>query len=69
MTSDLVISEFECLEGHDLPGQYDYRCRLSLSGSGCTISVFDQREAEEICSADLECQGFVMTNDKTWTGN
>lgn len=52
----------------DLPGKYDYRCRVSLSGSGCTVSIFDQKEAEKICDSDPDCQGFVMSKDRTWTG-
>ncbi|XP_064601711.1 extracellular tyrosine-protein kinase PKDCC-like [Liolophura sinensis] len=52
----------------DTPGHFDYRCKLSLSGSGCTISVFDQREAEDMCNTDPECRSFVMTSQMTWTG-
>lgn len=56
------------MEQSDLPGQYDYRCRMSMSGGGCTLSVFDQREAEDICDDDPECKGFIMTKQHTWTG-
>ncbi|KAK6181547.1 hypothetical protein SNE40_009378 [Patella caerulea] len=52
----------------DLPGQHDYRCRFSMSGVGCTVSVFDQREAEDICKIDPECKGFVITDQTTWAG-
>ncbi|ESO92038.1 hypothetical protein LOTGIDRAFT_62659, partial [Lottia gigantea] len=52
----------------DLPGEYDYRCRYSMSGGGCTVSVFDRKEAEDLCSRDPECKSFVMTNSLTWTG-
>ncbi|KAH9489512.1 hypothetical protein Btru_046929, partial [Bulinus truncatus] len=52
----------------DLPGQFDYRCRSSLSGDGCTVSVFDLTEAKDICDLDEECQCFVWTQTKTWTG-
>ena len=52
----------------DLPGLYDYRCRFSLSSAGCSVSVFDRREAEDICDMDEECKGFVMSATKTWTG-
>ncbi|XP_005090794.1 extracellular tyrosine-protein kinase PKDCC [Aplysia californica] len=52
----------------DLPGQFDYRCRFSMSGGACTLSVFDLREAQDICDMDEECQGFIWTRKKTWTG-
>ncbi|XP_046338858.2 extracellular tyrosine-protein kinase PKDCC-like [Haliotis rufescens] len=52
----------------DLPGQFDYRCRFSMSGGGCTLSVFDRQEAEDLCNLDPDCKGFVFTNQKTWTG-
>ena len=52
----------------DLPGQFDYRCRMSMSGGACTLSVFDQREAEDMCDADPDCQAFIMTKQHTWTG-
>ena len=32
------------------------------------MSVFDRREAEDICDMDEECKGFVMSATKTWTG-
>lgn len=52
----------------DMPGLHDYRCRLSLSVATCTVSVYDVQEAEEICEADEQCKGFVMSKQKTWTG-
>ncbi|KAK3597422.1 hypothetical protein CHS0354_040160 [Potamilus streckersoni] len=61
-------TEYKKVEKSDLPGQYDYRCRFSLSGSGCTVSVFDQKEAEEVCDLDPECKGFVISSQKSWTG-
>ncbi|XP_041353612.1 extracellular tyrosine-protein kinase PKDCC-like [Gigantopelta aegis] len=60
--------EFTVHKESDLPGQFDYRCRFSMSGGGCTLSVFDSLEAESICNLDPDCKGFVMTNQKTWTG-
>ncbi|XP_045185763.2 extracellular tyrosine-protein kinase PKDCC-like isoform X1 [Mercenaria mercenaria] len=40
-------SSYKKMEQSDLPGQYDYRCRLSFSMATCTVSVFDLLEAEE----------------------
>ena len=53
----------------DLPGQYDYSCRYTLGGVGCTVSVYDQREAEDLCDREPDCKAFVLShNHKTWTG-
>ena len=43
-----LFSGYKVVEKADLPGQFDYRCRTSLSGVGCTLSVFDQREDKEL---------------------
>lgn len=68
-TGDSDVNQgYKCLEHSDLPGMYDYRCQLTLSGSGCTMSVFDDQEAMEICDGDRDCQAFVITPQKSWTG-
>lgn len=64
----LLVSEYKVLDSSDLPGQFDYRCRMSMSGAGCTLSVFDQREAEDLCEQDPECKALVMTDQLTWAG-
>ncbi|XP_053388586.1 extracellular tyrosine-protein kinase PKDCC-like [Mercenaria mercenaria] len=61
-------SSYKQLEQSDLPGQHDYRCQLSISMATCTVSVFDLREAEDVCNSDNKCRGFVVTQQKTWTG-
>ncbi|KAL8580760.1 hypothetical protein ACOMHN_018432 [Nucella lapillus] len=61
-------TRYKAMAESDLPGQYDYRCRMSMSGGGCTLSVFDQREAEDLCDLDPECHAFVLTTQRTWTG-
>ncbi|PVD25591.1 hypothetical protein C0Q70_13249 [Pomacea canaliculata] len=61
-------TSYKGTERSDLPGQFDYRCRMSLSGTGCTLSVFDLREAEDMCNGDHECRGFIVTNQRTWIG-
>lgn len=66
--STQYISNYKRLEQSDLPGQHDYRCRLSLSMATCTVSVFDIQEAVETCNMDADCQGFVLSKQKTWTG-
>lgn len=62
------VAGYKGTERSDLPGQFDYRCRMSLSGTGCTLSVFDLREAEDMCNGDHECRGFIVTNQRTWIG-
>lgn len=52
----------------DLPGLHDYQCRYSLSVNDCTITVFDEREGEQLCDRDEQCRGFVMSPLRTWTG-
>ena len=59
---------YKVLHHSDLPGLYDYRCRYSVASSGCTVSVFDQREAEDLCDGDPDCHAFVMSDQTTWTG-
>lgn len=60
--------DYQLYPASDLPGKFDYRCRLSLSGSGCTRSAYDVMEASTICDADPECRGFVVSKQTTWSG-
>lgn len=64
-----IVVDYQLYPASDLPGKFDYRCRLSLSGSGCTRSAYDVMEASTICDADPECQGFVVSKQTTWSGN
>lgn len=66
--SEDSLTRYKHVTNADLPGLFDYRCRFSLSSAGCSVSVFDRREAEDICDMDEECKGFVMSATKTWTG-
>ena len=63
------IAEYKCYEDKDLAGLFDYRCRYSVASVGCTVSVFDMAEAEEMCNADDQCHAFVVSPQTTWTGN
>ncbi|XP_062596964.1 extracellular tyrosine-protein kinase PKDCC-like [Saccostrea cucullata] len=60
--------DYRFYPGSDLPGKFDYRCRLSLSGTGCTHSAFDVLEAAALCDADPDCRGFVVSKQRTWAG-
>lgn len=62
-------STYKRIPQQDIRDNYDYICRLSLTGTGCTVSVFDLKEAEDLCNSDSECKAFVVTNQKTWTGH
>ncbi|XP_014681490.1 PREDICTED: extracellular tyrosine-protein kinase PKDCC-like isoform X2 [Priapulus caudatus] len=59
---------YKVIHDADLPGMFDYRCQLTLSANGCSFSVFNVREAEEVCSADTYCKAFILAKEKTWTG-
>ncbi|XP_067136460.1 extracellular tyrosine-protein kinase PKDCC-like [Centruroides vittatus] len=63
-----ALKNYRIYNDSDLPGLFDYHCQLTLSGHGCTLSVFDTEEAAKICSGDPECKAFVLTNDTTWSG-
>ncbi|ELT95075.1 hypothetical protein CAPTEDRAFT_134027 [Capitella teleta] len=47
---------------------HDFVCQASLAPNACTLSVFDVREAEDVCDREATCKAFVMTDQKTWTG-
>lgn len=64
----LSIAAYKKIDDSDLPGLFDYRCRYSIATSGCTVSAFDEKEAEELCDFDSQCQAFVISSQKTWTG-
>jgi hypothetical protein len=63
-----LLAAYRVVEDRDMPGAHDYACKFSLTPNGCTLSVFDRREAEDFCDKDPMCQAFVMTDQKTWTG-
>ena len=66
--TEVLISEYKSYPSSDLPGLFDYRCRYSVAGGMCTVSVFDKQEAEHLCNDDLDCKAFVLSPHRTWTG-
>lgn len=64
----ISFAEYKKIDDCDLPEQFDYRCRYSIATSGCTVSAFDEKEAEDLCEFDSQCQAFVISRKKTWTG-
>ena len=63
-----ISTVYRVISGSDMPGQYDYNCQYCMDGSGCTVSVYDIKEAEQLCDADVQCKAFVLTDSRTWTG-
>lgn len=33
---------------------------------GCRLTVFDMAEAEQVCSEDRDCIGFVDSGERSW---
>lgn len=52
----------------DLPGLFDYNCLYSLASSTCTLTVFDEMEARDLCDLDPQCRAIVFSNETSWTG-
>jgi extracellular tyrosine-protein kinase PKDCC& len=66
--SESTSVRYNAIPGGDLPGLHDYRCRYSIARSGCTVTVFDRQEAEQLCDFDPDCRAFVLSNRTSWTG-
>lgn len=75
MSLDIVLNCFFVFTAYirhsnaDVPGLHDYRCRYSESGDVCTVSVVNRQQAERLCNEEPLCQAFVMSHERTWTGN
>ncbi|GAB6024487.1 hypothetical protein CHUAL_009642 [Chamberlinius hualienensis] len=63
-----AIKGYIRVDKSDFSGLFDYRCQRTVTGSGCTMSVFDEAEAGAICDHDSDCSAFVMTPHKSLTG-
>lgn len=46
----------------------DYKCWPSYSHLGCLLSIHSAEEAAAICNSQLQCQSFIVTQHRTWTG-
>uniref|UniRef100_A0A8C8AA12 FAM69 protein-kinase domain-containing protein n=1 Tax=Otus sunia TaxID=257818 RepID=A0A8C8AA12_9STRI len=46
----------------------DYKCWPSYSHLGCLLSVHGAEEAAAICNSQSQCQSFIVTQRRTWTG-
>uniref|UniRef100_A0A8D0GRY0 Extracellular tyrosine-protein kinase PKDCC n=1 Tax=Sphenodon punctatus TaxID=8508 RepID=A0A8D0GRY0_SPHPU len=52
---------------HTMESQ-DYKCWPSYSHQGCMLSVHSAEEAAAICNSHPQCQSFIITHQRTWTG-
>ncbi|XP_077179765.1 extracellular tyrosine-protein kinase PKDCC-like [Paroedura picta] len=62
------LKEYVALKGFGSGTAEDYKCWPSYSHSGCVLSVHNAKEAADICSSHSQCQHFIITPQKTWTG-
>ena len=62
--------KYDAIPRADFPGLHDYQCSMtqSLSAVNCQFLAFDETEAKQRCNEDSQCKAFVMSDDKTWTG-
>nr|XP_033791549.1 extracellular tyrosine-protein kinase PKDCC isoform X2 [Geotrypetes seraphini] len=66
---DLIVNATEYRRVPDTSiVEENYRCWPSYHHQGCLLSVFDLREAIEVCESHSQCKAFVWTNQTTWTG-
>lgn len=63
-----LLNDYTREDNSDLEGHHDYRCRMSLWSNGCVLSAFDEEEAAEMCSSDIACKAFVVTQKRSWSG-
>uniref|UniRef100_A0A8C5SPJ4 FAM69 protein-kinase domain-containing protein n=1 Tax=Laticauda laticaudata TaxID=8630 RepID=A0A8C5SPJ4_LATLA len=58
------------LKGMDLitSEENDYKCWPSYSPLRCMLSVHNVEEAASICNYHPQCQHFIITSQRTWTG-
>ncbi|KAF7251616.1 Extracellular tyrosine-protein kinase PKDCC [Varanus komodoensis] len=62
------LKEYIALKGFHHTDAEDYKCWPSYSRLGCMISVHNTEEAASICSSHPQCQRFIITPERTWTG-
>uniref|UniRef100_A0A8C0HEW9 Protein kinase domain-containing protein n=1 Tax=Chelonoidis abingdonii TaxID=106734 RepID=A0A8C0HEW9_CHEAB len=46
----------------------DYKCWPCYSHLGCLLSIYNAEEAAAICNSQPQCQSFIVTQQRTWTG-
>nr|XP_009935192.1 PREDICTED: protein kinase domain-containing protein, cytoplasmic-like [Opisthocomus hoazin] len=64
----LHLKDYISLKGFRAVEGEDYKCWPSYSHLGCLLSVHSAEEAAAICSSQSQCQSFILTQRRTWTG-
>ncbi|XP_008935947.1 PREDICTED: protein kinase domain-containing protein, cytoplasmic-like, partial [Merops nubicus] len=64
----LVLKDYISLKGFRAAEGEDYKCWPSYSHLGCLLSVHGAEEAADICNSQSQCQSFIITQRRTWTG-
>uniref|UniRef100_A0A8C3QJZ1 Extracellular tyrosine-protein kinase PKDCC n=1 Tax=Cyanoderma ruficeps TaxID=181631 RepID=A0A8C3QJZ1_9PASS len=64
----LLLKDYISLKGFRTVEGEDYKCWPSYSHLGCLLSIHSPEEAAAICNSQLQCQSFIVTQHRTWTG-
>nr|XP_020669867.1 extracellular tyrosine-protein kinase PKDCC-like [Pogona vitticeps] len=62
------LKDYVALKGFQSRDAEDYKCWPSYHHLGCMLSVHNPEEAASICSSHPQCQHFIITPRRTWTG-
>ncbi|XP_058018663.1 extracellular tyrosine-protein kinase PKDCC-like [Ahaetulla prasina] len=62
------LKEYFVAKGFHSMDTEDYKCWPSYSPLRCMLSVHNVEEAASICSFHPQCQHFIITSQRTWTG-
>ncbi|XP_063996498.1 extracellular tyrosine-protein kinase PKDCC-like isoform X2 [Pogoniulus pusillus] len=63
----LLLKDYISVKGFGIMKGGDYKCWPSYSYLGCLLSVHSAEEAAAICNSQSQCQGFIITQQRTWT--
>ncbi|KAI1237609.1 Extracellular tyrosine-protein kinase PKDCC, partial [Lamprotornis superbus] len=64
----LLLKDYISLKGFRTVEGEGYKCWPSYSHLGCLLSIHNAEEAAAICNSQLQCQSFIITQHRTWTG-
>uniref|UniRef100_A0A8C6VIT1 FAM69 protein-kinase domain-containing protein n=1 Tax=Naja naja TaxID=35670 RepID=A0A8C6VIT1_NAJNA len=62
------LKEYFVVKGFHSVDTEDYKCWPSYSPLRCMLSVHNVEEAASICNYHPQCQHFIITSQRTWTG-
>uniref|UniRef100_A0A8C4XW15 FAM69 protein-kinase domain-containing protein n=1 Tax=Gopherus evgoodei TaxID=1825980 RepID=A0A8C4XW15_9SAUR len=63
------LKEYITLKGFRTMEMQNYKCWPSYSHLGCLLSIYNAEEAAAICNSQPQCQSFIVTQQRTWTGS